>query len=261
MMWKEHQVKKDLTSSLKKRYGQKGHYVSGCKVENPGVTCYNGGKVGHIVKNFGSVSRDSMGGSASKGLTSSTPKEKANILTDASSRKERWNIIKIIEELAEEWEKLEIKVQVSGEYFIYVLRMPKRFFRGSQGRVPVPSVSGSSEDDLDKGNTDHNDVDDNVFHPITTHYSFESLAVNADYPVGVITPNKKRKNSISPQNLRFSNALTNGPSGSSPKKGTNADDDGFIKVSTTKKSLRLTGKLAPLRRLNEVCLMERKGAQ
>ena len=58
------------------RYSQKGHYASECKVENPGVDCYNCGKVGHVAKNCRSTSRDSMGGSALKGLTSSTAKAK-----------------------------------------------------------------------------------------------------------------------------------------------------------------------------------------
>ncbi|KAL8114624.1 hypothetical protein AgCh_021471 [Apium graveolens] len=36
-------------------------------------------------------------------------------------------------------------LELSSECFIYVLEMPKMFFSGSQGRVPVSSMSGSSE--------------------------------------------------------------------------------------------------------------------
>ena len=68
------------------RCSQKGHYASECKVKNPGVVCYNCGKVGHVVKNCRSTSRDSMGGSASKGLTSSTAKAKTcNVIKSSAA--------------------------------------------------------------------------------------------------------------------------------------------------------------------------------
>ena len=67
------------------RCGQKGHYVTECRAENPRITCHKCGKVGHVANNCRSNIQTSVGGNSSQGPDNSTARAKTFKMTKNST--------------------------------------------------------------------------------------------------------------------------------------------------------------------------------
>ncbi|XP_063944603.1 uncharacterized protein LOC135150927 [Daucus carota subsp. sativus] len=67
------------------RCGQKGHYSTECRVQNPGITCHKCGKVGHVANNCRSNIQTSVGGSSCQGPVNSTARARTFKMTKKST--------------------------------------------------------------------------------------------------------------------------------------------------------------------------------